>query len=105
MSATTTHRPSPHRAATLVAASVVALDLGTKELALRLLGDDAVSLGGGTFLGVVFNPSFVLGRTLGAHSLVAVTVVSLVVVALCALVCAPLASEDRRAPLLLGLVS
>jgi lipoprotein signal peptidase len=98
-------RPTPSGATAAIAATVVALDGASKQLALTLLGDGVVPLGAGTFLGVVFNPTFALGYSLGGHSLLAAALVSLAVVGLIALVCRPLTSAAPQAPWTLGLIA
>ena len=96
---------TPLRATAAIAAAVIALDVASKQLALALLRDDVVPLGAGTFLGLVYNPTFALGYSLGGHSLLAAALVSLLVVGLIALVCRPLTSAAPQAPWTLGLIA
>jgi len=98
-------RLTPLGATAAIAAAVVALDVASKQLALGLLRDDVVAMGAGTFLGVVYNPTFALGYSLGGHSLLAAAFVSLAVVGLIALVCQPLTSAAPQAPWTLGLIA
>jgi lipoprotein signal peptidase len=96
---------APLGATAAIAAAVIALDVASKQLALALLRDAVVPLGAGTFLSLVYNPTFALGYSLGGHSLLAAALVSLLVVGLIALVCRPLTSAAPKAPWTLGLIA
>lgn len=92
------------RCATL-ALAVLAVDIGSKVVATAALGSARLPLGGGTFLGVVYNDSFARGAALGPLTLPATLILAALVLYTIGRICAPLAAVDPAAPRALGLVA
>lgn len=82
-----------------------ALDLATKEVAVRALGDQMVGLGSRFSLMLVWNLGAAGGVQVGPLTAGLNVLVTLLAIGLVATVVRPIAALDRRAPLPLGLVS
>ncbi|HLV24862.1 MAG TPA: signal peptidase II [Gemmatimonadales bacterium] len=96
---------APVRLLLAVAFAVVAVDLASKAVAIILLADSYVEVGGPFFLSLLFNDALFAGSTtLNGMALPLSFLGSLILVALALPVCAPLSEHDSRAPVALGLM-
>jgi len=90
----------------MVAASATALDLLTKEIATRVLGDSRViGLTGRASLMLVYNTGTAGGFSVGPFTFALNVVVTVVAIAMVMRIMAPLSAIDSRATLALALVT
>lgn len=88
-----------------LAAAALAVDLGTKYWAVQALGDGGVHLTSSLALLLVFNTGIAGGASLGPYTWLLNVVGTTAALVLVSSVLVPLAREDRRAVLALGLIA
>jgi lipoprotein signal peptidase len=97
-------RRAPGPALGATAAAVIVIDEISKAVALQQLPELDVAQTRFLRLGVLHNGDFAWGLSAGTESAAISAVAALVILSLSVAVCAALASHDRAAPVMLGLI-